>query len=64
MVTSFNWIKDLVPGLNVTPEDFRDAMTLSGSKVETEAGLILSEAELDEAAGGYPKVQNPPSPMG
>ena len=29
-----------------------------------EAGLILSEAELDEAAGGYPKVQNPPSPMG
>ena len=35
MVTSYNWIKDLVPGLDVTPEEFRDAMTLSGSKVET-----------------------------
>ena len=35
MNTSFNWIKELVPGLeNVTDEEYRDAMTLSGTKVE------------------------------
>ena len=35
MNTSFNWIKDLVPGMeNVTDEEYRDAMTLSGTKVE------------------------------
>lgn len=34
MVTSYNWIKELVPGLSATPQEFRDAMTLSGSKVE------------------------------
>lgn len=35
MNTSFNWIKDLVPGLeNVCEEEYRDAMTLSGTKVE------------------------------
>ena len=35
MNTSLNWIKALVPGLeNVTDEEYRDAMTLSGTKVE------------------------------
>lgn len=34
MRTSLKWIKDLVPGLDVTPKDYMDAMTLSGSKVE------------------------------
>ena len=34
MRTSLNWIKDLVPGLEATPQEFMDAMTLSGSKVE------------------------------
>ena len=35
MNTSFNWIKELVPGMeNVTDEEYRDAMTLSGTKVE------------------------------
>ena len=34
MVTSLKWIREYVPGLNVSPEEFRDAMTLSGSKVE------------------------------
>lgn len=34
MRTSLKWIKDLVPGLNVTPKEYMDAMTLSGSKVE------------------------------
>lgn len=34
MNTSLKWIKDLVPGLEVTPQEYMDAMTLSGSKVE------------------------------
>ncbi len=34
MRTSLKWIKDLVPGLEVTPQEYMDAMTLSGSKVE------------------------------
>ncbi len=36
MNTSLNWIKAIVPGLeNVTPQEFADAMTLSGTKVES-----------------------------
>lgn len=34
MNTSLNWIKAMVPGLEVTDQEFRDAMTLSGTKVE------------------------------
>ena len=34
MNTSLKWIKDLVPGLNVSPQEYTDAMILSGSKVE------------------------------
>lgn len=34
MNTSLKWVKDLVPGLSCTPQEYRDAMTLSGSKVE------------------------------
>ena len=34
MNTSLNWIEALVPGLDVTDQEFRDAMTLSGTKVE------------------------------
>lgn len=34
MNTSLNWIKAMVPGLQVTDQEFRDAMTLSGTKVE------------------------------
>lgn len=34
MRTSLNWIKDLVPGLNCSPKEYMDRMTLSGSKVE------------------------------
>ena len=34
MKTSLKWIKDLVPGLEATPQEYMDAMTLSGSKVE------------------------------
>ena len=34
MNISLNWIEALVPGLDVTDQEFRDAMTLSGTKVE------------------------------
>lgn len=34
MNTSLNWIKAMVPGLEVTDQEYRDAMTLSGTKVE------------------------------
>lgn len=34
MRTSLKWIKALVPGLDVTPQEYTDAMILSGSKVE------------------------------
>ena len=34
MNTSLKWIKDMVPGLDVSPQEYADAMTLSGTKVE------------------------------
>ncbi len=34
MNTSFSWIKDYVPELDVTAQEYTDAMTLSGTKVE------------------------------
>ena len=34
MNTSFNWIKDLVPGLDCSAQEYMDAMTLSGTKGE------------------------------
>ncbi len=34
MNTSLKWIRDLAPDLSCTPQEYRDAMTLSGSKVE------------------------------
>ena len=34
MNTSLSWIKEYVPDLNVTAQEYTDAMTLSGTKVE------------------------------
>lgn len=34
MNTSLSWIREYVPELSVTPQEYADAMTLSGSKVE------------------------------
>ena len=34
MNTAYSWLKAYVPDLDVTPQEFTDAMTLSGSKVE------------------------------
>ncbi len=49
MVTSLNWIKDLVPGLDVSPQEYRDAMTLSGSKVE---GVTMMDQDLEKIVVG------------
>ncbi len=49
MNTSFNWIKTLVPGLAVTPGEYMDAMTLSGSKVE---GYSRMDADLEKIVIG------------
>ena len=35
MNTSMNWLRAYVPGLSVSGQEFRDAMTLAGNKVET-----------------------------
>ena len=43
MNTSLNWIKAMVPGLDVTDQEFRDAMTLSGTKVENFTTQYLEE---------------------
>ena len=34
MDTSLSWIKAYVPDLDVTAQEYTDAMTLSGTKVE------------------------------
>lgn len=45
MNTPLSWIKAYVPDLDVTPQEYTDAMTLSGSKVE---GYELLDADLDK----------------
>lgn len=52
MNTSLKWIKDLVPGLECTPQEYADAMTLSGSKVE---GYTKMDADLDRIVIGQIK---------
>ncbi len=52
MRTSLKWIKDLVPGLEVTPQEYMDAMTLSGSKVEF---YDCMDADLDKIVVGQIK---------
>lgn len=52
MKTSLKWIKDLVPGLEVSPQTFADAMTLSGSKVEY---YDCMDADLDQIVVGQIK---------
>jgi phenylalanyl-tRNA synthetase beta chain len=52
MRTSLKWIKDLVPGLEATPQEYMDAMTLSGSKVEF---YDCMDADLDKIVVGQIK---------
>ena len=53
MKTSLKWIKAMVPGMeDVTPEEYMDAMTLSGSKVEF---FEKMDADLDKIVVGQIK---------
>lgn len=49
MNTSLSWIKAYVPDLNVTAQEYTDAMTLSGTKVE---GFVKLDADLDKIVVG------------
>ena len=49
MITSLNWIKAYVPGLECTDQEYMDAMTLSGTKVE---GYKALDADLDKIVVG------------
>ncbi len=49
MNTSLSWIKAYVPGLDVTAQEYADAMTLSGTKVE---GYERLDADLDKIVVG------------
>lgn len=58
MNTSLNWIKALVPELDVTPQEYMDAMTLSGSKVE---GYECLDADLEKIViGQVEKIERHP----
>ena len=49
MDTSLSWIKAYVPDLDVTAQEYTDAMTLSGTKVE---GFTKLDADLDKIVVG------------
>lgn len=58
MNTSLSWIKAYVPGLDVTAQEYTDAMTLSGSKVE---GFECLDADLDKIViGRIEKIEKHP----
>ena len=56
MKTSFAWIKALVPELNVTVQEYMDAMTLSGTKTE---GAEKLDADLERIVVGQIKKIEP-----
>ena len=49
MNTSLSWIKAYVPDLDVTAQEYTDAMTLSGTKVE---GYEELDADLSKIVVG------------
>lgn len=58
MNTSLSWLKAYVPELDVTAQEFTDAMTLSGSKVE---GFEKLDADLDKIViGQIEKIERHP----
>lgn len=58
MNTSLKWIKALVPGLDCGVQEYVDAMTLSGSKVE---GYEQLDADLDKiVVGQVTKIEKHP----
>jgi phenylalanyl-tRNA synthetase beta chain len=56
MNTSMNWIKEYVPELDCTPKEWTDAMTLSGTKVET---CTILNKNLDKIVTGKIKSIEP-----
>ena len=58
MNTSLSWIKAYVPDLDVTAQEYTDAMTLSGTKVE---GFEKMDADLDRiVVGQIDKIEKHP----
>ena len=58
MNTSLSWIKAYVPDLDVTAQEYTDAMTLSGTKVE---GYEKLDADLDKiVVGQIDKIEKHP----
>ena len=58
MDTSLSWIKAYVPDLDVTAQEYTDAMTLSGTKVE---GFEKMDADLDRiVVGQIEKIEKHP----
>lgn len=58
MKTSLSWIEAYVPGLAVTAQEYADAMTLSGTKVE---GYERLDADLDKIViGQIEKIEKHP----
>lgn len=58
MNTSLKWIKDMVPGLKAAPQEYADAMTLSGTKVE---GYEAFDKDLDKIIiGQIQKIEKHP----
>ena len=58
MNTSLSWIKAYVPDLDVTAQEYTDAMTLSGTKVE---GYEVLDADLDKIViGQIEKIEKHP----
>lgn len=58
MNTSLSWLKAYVPELDVTAQEFTDAMTLSGSKVE---GFEALDADLENIViGQIEKIERHP----
>ena len=58
MNTSLSWIKAYVPDLDVTAQEYTDAMTLAGTKVE---GYEVLDADLDKIViGQIDKIEKHP----
>ena len=58
MDTSLSWIKAYVPDLDVTAQEYTDAMTLTGTKVE---GFEELDADLDKiVVGQIEKIEKHP----
>ena len=59
MNTALSWIKAYVPDLDVTPQEYTDAMTLSGTKVE---GYVCLDKNLEKiVTGQITKIERHPN---